>query len=315
MKKIIIAFFALLLSVPITAMAYNDIEPGTELDKATAALTEYGVLNGYGDGNFKPDNDVTRAEMCKMINVLFNFTDVGSNDFTDVKPSDWFYTQVLIANEYEYITGYPDNTFGGNKNVTREQASVIINRLTPLIAIENTVTITDEVSAWATDAVQMIANHKLLQCDENGRFRAKENLKRGELALLLYRFIPVEKNTYEVGYKGTNAEIAIENAVILANLKAAVKDIESVQFYENEQPIIDAVLVGLNGTIDAGMNGQLINKQYVVKNYLKEIKFARSTYKSMTDEEKALFHGNLVELNNSTLLFLQSYFLGDKSPV
>lgn len=316
MKKII-SLIILLCTLPvIDVVAFSDVDSESEMGTAVKALADYGVIDGYSDGTFRPDNHITRAELCKMINVLFNFTDVGINDFTDVSYNDWYYMQVLIANEYEYIEGFEDGTFRGNNKVTREQACVIINRITPLLEIENTVEITDYVSDWAYEAVQMIANHKLLKTGENGNFRAKDNITRGELAMLLSAFIPEAKSdTYEEGYSGTNAEIAIENAVVLANLKAAVRDIESVQFNENEQPIIDYTLVGLKGTIEAGINGNLINKRYVVKHYAKEITAARKLYKAMTEDEKGYFHTNLVKLNNSTLMFLQSYFLGDKSPI
>ncbi len=316
MKKIFfMTILVLCLGVP-GAYAFSDLEPESKTEQAVSALAEAGVINGYEDGTFRPGNALTRAELCKMINILFNFTDVGHNDFYDVSYNDWYYTQVLTANAYQYIAGYEDGSFRGGNAVTREQASVIINRITPLLEIEQTMTITDEVSDWAREAVQMIANHKLLGVDEQGRFRAHDNITRGELAELLSRFIPKEKNdTYEDGTSGTNAEIAIENAVVLANLRAAVRDIESVEFNQNEQSIIDYTLIGLKGTIEAGMNGVLINKRYVILNYGKEITAARNIYQQMTDDQKGYFHNNLVKLNNSTLMFLQSYFLGDKPPV
>lgn len=316
MKKIICIFLSMCIFLLTSVFAFSDVDSQSELGESVQALTDYGVINGYEDGTFRPNNYVKRAELCKMINVLFNFTDIGINDFSDVSYNDWYYAQVLIANEYEYIAGFEDGTFRGNDNVTREQACVIINRITPLLEIDDTVTITDEVSEWAYPSVQMIANHNLLKTEENGIFRAKENITRGEVAMLLSRFIPKAKtDSYEEGYAGTNAEIAIENAVILANLKAAVKDIESVRFNENEQEIINYALTGLKGTIEAGLDGNLINKHYVVIHYGKEITAARKIYNSMTDDEKGYFHNNLVKLNNSTLIFLQSYFLGDKSPV
>jgi len=315
MKKIVSAILTIFMIISGKALAATDVSDDTELGGAVKALEEYGVINGYEDGTFRPYNDITRAEFCKMINTLFGFTDVGVNDFNDISPEDWFYRHILIANEYEYIKGFEDNTFRGYEKVTREQASVIIYRITPLLEVEN-IPITDEVSDWAYESVQMIANHKLLKTDDDGRFRAKENITRGELAMLLKHFIPVAKtDTYEEGYKGTNAEIAIENAVVLANLKACVRDIESVQFNENEVKLIEYVLVGLNGTIEAGMQGNLINKNYVVKNFGTEITAARKIYRNMTEDEKGYFHTNLVKLNNSTLIFLQSYFLGDKPPV
>lgn len=316
MKKLFCFLLIVSMLMLDTAFAFNDVLPESELGTEVQALVDCGVVKGYEDGTFRPDKPITRAEFCKMINTLFNFTGVGVNDFTDVFFENWFYMDVLIANEYEYIKGYEDGTFRGNNKVTREQASVIVGRITPLLEIENTVTITDAVSDWARDAVQMVANHKLLKTGEDGCFRAKEYITRGELASLLYRFIPKPKtDAYEKGYSGTNAEIAIENAVILANLKAAIRDIEKVTFNENEKQLIEYVLIGLKGTADAGLKGNLINKNYVVDNYWSEIVAARKIYKNMSDTEKSYFHNNLVMLNNSTLVFLQSYFLGDKSPI
>ncbi len=316
MKKFIIAMIFILMALGTQAFAYTDVEPGSELEMAVNALSEEGVLSGYPDGSFKPEKDITRAEMCKMVNSLFQFSDVGHNEFTDVPYDAWYYMQVLIANEYEYITGFEDGTFRGGAHITREQACAIICRITPLLDIEDAVSITDDISGWARDSVQMIANHKLLKTEADGRFRAKENLKRGELALLLYRFIPEGKtDSLEEGYQGTQAEIAIVNAVILAQLKAAVRDIESIEFQGKEQEVVNLALVGLNGTIEAGLTGNLINKHYVVRHFENEIIRSREIYGNMTEEEKAYFHGNLVKLNTSTFLFLQSYFLGDKSPV
>lgn len=316
MKKIVFSVFVVLLCLTARGYAFSDVEPGTELGAAVYALEEAGVINGYEDGTFRPEDALSRAELCKMINVLFNFTDIGENDFYDVSYTDWYYTQVLTANAYQYITGYEDGTFRGKNTVTREEVCVIIARITPLLEIEKTVLITDPVSDWARDDVELIANHRLLKTDSDGSFRARDNITRAELALLLSRFIPKEKSdAYEPGISGTNAEIAIENAVVLANLKAAVRDIEGVNFRQNEQPIIDYTLTGLRGTIEAGLNGTLINKYYVVENYWDEITLARNLYKAMSEDDKGYFHANLVKLNNSTLIFLQSYFLGDKSPI
>ncbi len=316
MKKILLAIvIALGVSMP-AAYAFSDVDAESEMGKAISSLVDYGVIDGYSDGTFKPEKSITRAEMCKMINILFNFTDIGTNEFLDVSYEDWYYTQVLIASEYEYIKGFNDGTFRGNDNITREQVCAVVCRITPLLEIDDTMVITDPVSEWARNDVQMIANHKLLKTDDGGKFRAKDKITRGELSLLLYRFIPEEKSdAYEEGYSGKNAEIALENAVVLANLKAAVRDIESVQFNENEKQLIEYVLIGLNGTIEAGLNGNLVNKHYVVKHYWDEIEKSRDIYKTMTEEEQGYFHSNLVKLNNSTLIFLQSYFLGDKPPV
>ena len=56
------------------------------------------VINGYPDGSFKPDRKITRAESVKMLNIVFEKqSSTKTNTFNDVKPSDWFYNDVMKA--------------------------------------------------------------------------------------------------------------------------------------------------------------------------------------------------------------------------
>ena len=88
MKKILILTIFIFATLCGSVYAFSDVDPDSELGASVAALTEYGVINGYSDNTFRPDKEITRAEMCKMINILFNFTDVGVNDFLDVSYDD-----------------------------------------------------------------------------------------------------------------------------------------------------------------------------------------------------------------------------------
>lgn len=84
-----------------------------------------GVLSGYPDGTFKPDNVVNRAEFLKIV-LAAKPTDatapVTAGAFPDVDPSEWFAPYVGYARESGIIQGYPDGTFRPGQPVNFAEA-------------------------------------------------------------------------------------------------------------------------------------------------------------------------------------------------
>lgn len=92
---------------------------------AAASLT---IVNGYEDGNFRPDENITRAEFAKIIAKLTE-KDIPqkSTEFSDVE-THWAEAYIVILAEKGVITGYEDNTFRPDEPITRAEAVAIINR-------------------------------------------------------------------------------------------------------------------------------------------------------------------------------------------
>jgi hypothetical protein len=91
---------------------------------------ELGIVDGYPDGNFKPDAPINRAEALK---ILFLATDLPpfdeeeySNIFTDVTELDWFSEYVHDALSYAFVEGYEDSTFRPGRNISRAEASKLV---------------------------------------------------------------------------------------------------------------------------------------------------------------------------------------------
>ena len=53
-----------------------------------------GYIAGSPDGSFKPERSVTRAEFVKMVNSMFNYTEIADISFIDVKSDEWYYQEV-----------------------------------------------------------------------------------------------------------------------------------------------------------------------------------------------------------------------------
>ncbi len=123
-------FLAMLLAVVMVASAalsvsaFDDVA-GNKHANAINVLAQLGVIGGYEDGTFKPDQKVTRAEMAKLSYVLYTtFVDAGKGTtaFSDVAADNWAAGYIRWCSAQGIIGGYGDGKFGPNDNVTYDQA-------------------------------------------------------------------------------------------------------------------------------------------------------------------------------------------------
>jgi hypothetical protein len=99
-------------------------------------LVGEGIIIGYPDGTFKPEGNITRAELVKIVNMVFEFTEKQEDtNFTDVNAEDWFYENVLIAQYAGYIVGYPDGTFKPKGLITREEFCKILDAINNFVEL------------------------------------------------------------------------------------------------------------------------------------------------------------------------------------
>ncbi len=104
-------------------------------ETAVETLRLMGVLDGYGDGTFRPDAILTRAQFCKMATFITDSeAELGRyrtiTVFPDVKPSHWAVSYInLAAKGKGIIAGYPDGTFQPNRTLTMGHAVTILLRL------------------------------------------------------------------------------------------------------------------------------------------------------------------------------------------
>ena len=106
---------------------YTDITD-TELMQTVNALSNYGIINGYDDGSFRPYNNITRAEFSKIICVagMFDTTGVTENNFYDVDGTHWARSYIYTAKRLGIINGISQVAFAPEANITYEQAIKMI---------------------------------------------------------------------------------------------------------------------------------------------------------------------------------------------
>ena len=109
--------------------SYSDVAPTAWYNNAVSTLSRMGILGGYEDGTFRPNDSITRAEFAKIAVSFFEYEDISAeNIFTDVAAGSWYENFVAVAAKLGLIEGYAGNVYRPNESITRAEACTIINR-------------------------------------------------------------------------------------------------------------------------------------------------------------------------------------------
>lgn len=128
---------------------FKDVSKENVVYKYIAALANKGIVMG-SNGEYKPNNPITRAQMAKIISLAYKLpvNDLQDLTFVDVNQNDWFYKYVGALVENQITTGTTSTTFSPNKNVTRGQMAAFVyrgeNKITPVQVNETIANITNE---------------------------------------------------------------------------------------------------------------------------------------------------------------------------
>ena len=96
-------------------------------NNAVSTLSNAGILNGYEDGTFQPDGNITRAEFATITARFFEATYEGEDLFSDIA-GHWAADYINQAANAGIVDGYPDGTFRPQQNITRAEAMTMVNR-------------------------------------------------------------------------------------------------------------------------------------------------------------------------------------------
>jgi hypothetical protein len=171
-------------------VSFSDVGPADYFYSAVRYLYCQGAISGYADGTFRPFNNTTRGQLCKIVVLAMGFAINVENGphFSDVQPADTFYQFVETAFNNTLIAGYADGTFRPGNNITRGQLSKII-----VLAAGWTATCqgTGHFSDVPPDStffcfVETAYEHAVISGYADGTFRPGSNATRGQICKIVY---------------------------------------------------------------------------------------------------------------------------------
>ncbi len=168
---------------------FPDIDSSAPYAGSADLLKTLGVITGDPDGNFRPDDSLTRAEFAKVAVYVLGkqneaMSNSGTSAFSDLRADHWALKYINYAVKNALILGYPDGTFHPEENLSYAQAITISLRMLGYAT-------KDVGSFWPDNYIQKAA---ALGLTDGLVFSPSDVISRGNMALILGRLFETEIN-------------------------------------------------------------------------------------------------------------------------
>jgi hypothetical protein len=180
-----------------TAPAFTDIS-GHWAEASILEAADLGFVNGYPDGAFRPNQQITRVEFTAMLvrALLMAEAQQGDIDFADRSSiPGWAMPYVKAAVQSDLLRGYEDHTFRGSKPIVRQELALIAVRALEgkqAAATELNFADNKDIQAWAKSAVASAVEHGLMKGKGNNRFGPMDNTTRAEAVTVVLNLLRLQ---------------------------------------------------------------------------------------------------------------------------
>ncbi len=180
-------------------LAFSDMD-GHWASAPVQLLSSCGIISGTENGEFLPENSLTRAEFAQMLIGALGVPDQQGNAFTDVTGTEWYAKAASTASYYGLISGKDGGRFAPLEPVTREEAAVILAKAAELCAKGKEYSQEDaeftlgqfddgmDAAAWSAPSLAFCVDAGLFSSDTMD-IRPGDGLTRAEAAQLTYQLM------------------------------------------------------------------------------------------------------------------------------
>ena len=204
----VILILLLCLCLPVAAAEpFDDVQPGAWYYGYVMELTEKGILAGYGDGSFRPQNAISRVEFTKILATMSgeDVSGYSTDAFSDMPMDKWGNNYVAWAVTKGITEGTGNGRFLPDQPIARQQMAVMLSRYAAKVdrvtlpAGEPPIIFTDdaEIASWAVDAVAEMQTAGVISGNSDGSFAPANSADRAQTAAMVSRYLDAAK-------KGTN---------------------------------------------------------------------------------------------------------------
>lgn len=150
---------------------------------------DHALMNGYENGTFAPDANITRGEFSA---VMARFLELGDGSASADKFKDldghWAKGYIGALAEKGVVGGVTEDSFAPDDNITREQMAAILARAFDLkVGDAEVFADNDQISDWAVEYVLAVRNAGYMNGDADNNFSPIQNATRAEVATVIYR--------------------------------------------------------------------------------------------------------------------------------
>lgn len=233
-------------------------------------LVNWGVMNGFPDGQLHEYDPVTRAQFVAMVNRALGYTEVAETPFTDVPTSAWYAEDIAIAYNAGYFSGTSATTASPDATLTREQAVVLLSRNLRLAQSTGEVmefSDGNSFGSWSKGYIKSAVTSGMINGYTDGTFRPQAKITRGEMAKVLTNALGTLVHTAEAqsltGVYGNvtinTPNVTLRNTTIAGNLYLSGGVGLGGVTLENVKVLGDIVIIGGGESQNGGISIVLRN--------------------------------------------------------
>ncbi len=172
---------------------FSDMADAAWAQESVAALSEGGIIDGYPDGTFRPNELVTKEQFVKMLVAAFDLMDgTAEASFSDVAEGDWFYPYVASAAKLGIAQGDGTGRFGVGAFLTRQEMAVLAYRAAETAgavfsAQDGAAAFTDEadIAGYAVESVKAMRQAGIISGMPDGSFQPQGETTRAMAAKVI----------------------------------------------------------------------------------------------------------------------------------
>ncbi|NLY08593.1 MAG: Cna B-type domain-containing protein [Tissierellia bacterium] len=180
------------LTITNTWVGHGNIPFGRLDTPALIKDDHFAYVEGYPDESFRPDGDITRAEIAAIFARLMvermRVGEVYHSNYSDVKEGAWYYNYIGYLTKYNVINGYPDGSFRPDNFITRAEFAKVASMFDKLSGGGSS--FSDVASShWAKKYIDSAYNKGWVKGYPDGTFRPERNLSRAETVTIINRML------------------------------------------------------------------------------------------------------------------------------
>lgn len=170
--------------------SFSDLYDAAWAEEYITYLADKSVINGYGDGTFRPNNLITREEMAKLLASVFKIDFVNDAvSFDDVDSTAWYYQSVNALASAGHTSGIGDGLFGIGQAISRQDAFTM---LASILCLKNTSTELstgfgddESIAPYARLAILALQSEGIVGGDNFGNINPTAGITRAEAAKII----------------------------------------------------------------------------------------------------------------------------------
>lgn len=173
-------------------------------------LADMGIISGYGENMFMPENNITRAEAASMLARMLKYSGTYSGEFEDVSADDWFANDVSALTAAGIINGYNETIFAPYENIKYQEVMKIL-----VYALGY-----EPFCGSSVNAYPLRTNERAMEMGlTNGltSFDTTAPITRGDMAIMLSNALDTHMFTFnkQISGNGIDTEVGTEDITLI----------------------------------------------------------------------------------------------------